>query len=80
MGFFGTLAAVAAIGSISGATAKSSRLDVIDLPVGFFPEGIALAEEWKIYVGSLLGKRFRTNMRVGSLCVGRHRSDKRITM
>ena len=32
----------------------SSRLDVIDLPVGFFPEGIALGEGWTVYVGSLL--------------------------
>lgn len=63
MGFFRTLAALAAIGSIPGATAKSSRLDVIDLPVGFFPEGIALAEEWTVYVGSLLGERPRANMR-----------------
>lgn len=30
----------------------SSRLDIIDLPTGFGPEGITLAEEWTVYVGS----------------------------
>ena len=32
--------------------ATSSRLDIIDLPTGFFPEGITRAEEWTVYVGS----------------------------
>lgn len=54
MGFIGTLAL--AIGAVHGVAAKSSRLDVVDLPVGFFPEGIALAREWTFYVGSLLGE------------------------
>ncbi|CAN0371531.1 unnamed protein product [Pylaiella littoralis] len=31
----------------------SARLDVIDLPLGFFPEGITNGEEWTAYVGSL---------------------------
>eukprot|EP00904_Undaria_pinnatifida_P006177 jgi/Undpi1/268/HiC_scaffold_1.g00264.m1 len=32
----------------------TSRLDVIDLPMGFFPEGIARGgEDWTAYVGSL---------------------------
>lgn len=34
------------------AVAATSRLDIIDLPTGFFPEGITLAEEWTVYVGS----------------------------
>ena len=37
-----------------GVAAGSSRLDAIDLPKGFFPEGITLAEGWEVYVGSLL--------------------------
>lgn len=40
-------------------SAASSRLDVIDLPTGFFPEGIALGEEWTVYVGSLGGEKDR---------------------
>lgn len=33
-----------------------SRLDVIDLPIGFFPEGITRGDdEWTAYVGSLAG-------------------------
>lgn len=57
MAISGVVAAAVAIvvatgGAFSGATAASSRLDIIDLPVGFFPEGIALAEDWTVYVGS----------------------------
>ena len=44
------LTAIIAIGVAAG----SSRLDAIDLPKGFFPDGIALAEGWEVYVGSLL--------------------------
>lgn len=40
-------------------SAASSRLDVIDLPTGFFPEGIALGEEWTVYVSSLGGEKDR---------------------
>eukprot|EP00903_Cladosiphon_okamuranus_P016257 g14994.t1 len=36
-----------------GCANASSRLDVIDLPVGFFPEGITNGDEWIAYVGSL---------------------------
>eukprot|EP00752_Nemacystus_decipiens_P012928 g11442.t1 len=51
MGFSGMLllASVLIIGSANG----SSRLDVIDLPLGFFPEGITNGDEWTAYVGSL---------------------------
>ena len=36
--------------------AVKSRLDVINLPVGFFPEGITRGDdEWTAYVGSLAG-------------------------
>lgn len=80
MGFFQTLAALAAIGSVPGAAAKSSRLDVINLPVGFMPEGIALAEAWTVYVGSLQGVGVLRTSSVdfwGFLGVRRHRSDKR---
>lgn len=44
------LLAAVAIGVATG----SSRLDVVDLPIGFFPEGITLAHGWEVYVGSLL--------------------------
>lgn len=40
----------------------SARLDVIDLPLGFWPEGITNGEGWTAYVGSLDSKlplRFR---------------------
>lgn len=39
---------------VIGATivAASSRLEIIDLSTGFAPEGITLAEEWTVYVGS----------------------------
>lgn len=45
------VATAAASGAFLGVAAASSRPDLIDLPVGFFPEGIALAEEWTVYVG-----------------------------
>ena len=60
MGFLGTLAALAAIGSIPATAFQTRRLDVIDLPIGYFPEGIALAEEWTVFVGSFIGGPFRT--------------------
>lgn len=37
---------------VATAVAASSRLDIIDLPLGFSPEGITLAEKWTVYVGS----------------------------
>lgn len=46
-GFFVAMLAIAA-----SAVTASSRLDIIDLPTGFAPEGITLAEEWTVYVGS----------------------------
>lgn len=57
-GFPGMAAATAAVAVATcrvffGVAAASSRLDVIDLPLGFGPEGIALAKEWTIYVSSL---------------------------
>lgn len=39
-----------------GCAAASSRLDVIDLPLGFSPEGITNGDEWTAYVGSLIGE------------------------
>lgn len=62
MGVFGTLAtlaAILAIGYFPAAAFKSSRLDVIELPVGFQPEGITLAREWTAYVGNFDGMCFR---------------------
>jgi len=39
-----------------GLEAVRSRLDVIDLPIGFFPEGITRGDnDWTAYVGSLAG-------------------------
>lgn len=32
------------------------KLDVIDLPIGFLPEGITLGREWTAYVGSFFGE------------------------
>ncbi|CAM9164405.1 unnamed protein product, partial [Hapterophycus canaliculatus] len=37
----------------SAFVSASSRLDVIDLPNGFYPEGITNGEGWTAYVGSL---------------------------
>ena len=69
MGLFRTLTALlGAIGSIPRAASKSSRLDFIELPVGFMPEGIALAEEWTVFVGSLLGERLRANLACSECC------------
>ncbi|CAM9436774.1 unnamed protein product [Laminaria digitata] len=47
--------------------AASQRPDVIDLPIGFFPEGITLAEEWTVYVGSFLeaGAIWKGDLRTG---------------
>lgn len=39
-----------------GTVGASSRLDVIGLPLGFYPEGITNGEGWTAYVGSLVGK------------------------
>lgn len=39
-----------------GAESGRSRPDVIELPVGFFPEGITLGKKWTAYVGSLAGE------------------------
>eukprot|EP00904_Undaria_pinnatifida_P000569 jgi/Undpi1/10512/HiC_scaffold_29.g12962.m1 len=50
MGLQGVFAAMLTVATV--VSAASSRLDIIDLPTGFFPEGITLAEEWTVYVGS----------------------------
>lgn len=43
--------------ALIGLEAATSRVDVIDLPMGFFPEGITRGgEDWTAYVGSLNGK------------------------
>lgn len=49
------LAGLFVVGSLAIAT--SAKPDVIDLPTGFFPEGITNGEEWTAYVGSLAGER-----------------------
>ena len=54
MGLKGVLAAMLAIATTI--VTASSRQDIIDLPTGFFPEGIALAEGWTVYVGSFGSK------------------------
>lgn len=43
---------------IVGSASASSRLDVIDLPVGFFPEGITNGDGWIAYVGSLTSEYY----------------------
>ncbi|CAM9316699.1 unnamed protein product [Ascophyllum nodosum] len=40
--------------SLVGSAAATSRLDVVDLPMGFSPEGITNGDEWIAYVGSLI--------------------------
>lgn len=46
-----------------GPDAVRSRLDVIDLPIGFFPEGITRGDdEWTAYVGSLEGDNLCTRV------------------
>lgn len=52
MGLHRVLRSVALTVAVAVVVAASSRLDIIDLPLGFFPEGITLAEEWTVYVGS----------------------------
>lgn len=47
-GFFATVV----LTIVATVVAATSRLDIIDLPVGFSPEGITLAEKWTVYVGS----------------------------
>ena len=54
MGFQGVFAAMLTIAAT--VVTACSRLDIIDLPAGFFPEGITLAEEWTVYVGSFGSK------------------------
>lgn len=51
MGLQGVLAAIV-LTIVATAVAATSRLDIIDLPTGFFPEGMTLAEKWTVYVGS----------------------------
>ncbi|CAM9667174.1 unnamed protein product [Scytosiphon promiscuus] len=45
---------VSALALWAGCVGASSRLDVIELPMGFYPEGITNGEEWTAYVGSLV--------------------------
>lgn len=39
--------------------AFASRLDVIELPEGFQPEGIVFAEDWTAYVSSIGSEYWR---------------------
>ncbi|CAM9898713.1 unnamed protein product [Scytosiphon promiscuus] len=68
-GVFAATAAIAlaAGGAFPGVAAASSRLDVIDLPVGFGAEGIALAEEWTVFVSSVneVGSIWKGDLRTG---------------
>lgn len=49
----GLLAFLVCIGSET--VTGTAKLDVIDLPMGFYPEGIALGENSTAFVGSLAG-------------------------
>lgn len=49
------LSAILASLAVLGSKASAERLDVIDLPLGFMPEGITLGEGWTAYVGHRLG-------------------------
>lgn len=42
---------------LAGAAAAVNRLEVIDLPLGFAPEGITIGHPWEAYVGSIFGER-----------------------
>lgn len=44
------------LASLVTVASASSRLDVIDLPTGFFPEGITSGGGWTAFVGSLVGE------------------------
>lgn len=44
------------LASLVTVASASSRLDVIDLPMGFFPEGITSGGGWTAFVGSLVGE------------------------
>lgn len=37
-------------------SAAAERLEIVDLPMGFFPEGITIGRDWNAYVGSLAGE------------------------
>ena len=60
------LLASAALSFVFSADA-SSRLDVIDLPVGFRPEGITGGEEWDAFVGSTISENSQSFYR--RICV-----------
>lgn len=50
----GVVAACAGL-VLAGASAPTYKPDVIYLPTGFFPEGVAIGKDWDVYVGSLGG-------------------------
>lgn len=41
---------------LSGAVSAAERLEIIDLPVGFGPEGITFGPHWTAYVSSRFGE------------------------
>lgn len=41
---------------LAGASATVYKPDVIQLPTGFFPQGMAIGEDWDVYIGSVGGK------------------------
>lgn len=45
-----------ALAFLAGVTYAVDRPEVIDLPVGFRPEGITKGRDWTAYVGSLAGE------------------------
>lgn len=50
------LSGLALLASLVIGPAASARLDVVDLPMGWKPEGITNGKGWTAYVGSLVGK------------------------
>lgn len=48
---------VVVLAALLGVAFGSGDLDVINLPLGFQPEGIAFGRGWTGYVGSISGKR-----------------------
>lgn len=49
--------AIVAMLMLAGSASAEDRLEVIDLPVGFAPEGITIGRPWEAYVGSLVGEK-----------------------
>lgn len=50
---------------LSGVVSAAERLDVISLPTGWGPEGIAIGHPWEVYVGAIFGGFSRGHVAFG---------------